>query len=109
MCKSSGQPIRVIQPVLHTSRKPRKSEVEGRDYFFVSRKSLEEGLASGKYFQVGVFNSFLYAVSTKSVNKLAADGYTVLLQCPLKGVFQLYKNTQVKSPLRKATRSLHSI
>tara|TARA_R110000772_G_scaffold59349_3_gene134420 strand:- start:1415 stop:1888 length:474 start_codon:yes stop_codon:yes gene_type:complete len=50
--------------VSHTTRKPRVGEVEGKDYFFISKEEFLELIDAGKMVEYQEFNGWYYGMAT---------------------------------------------
>ncbi|KAK4146365.1 uncharacterized protein C8A04DRAFT_25875 [Dichotomopilus funicola] len=75
--------------VSHTTRKPRPGEVEGSDYYFVSRDKFELLIAQGTFIEFAEFNGNLYGTSKQTVIDQTTGGSVVLLDIEMEGVKQL--------------------
>lgn len=56
----------------HTTRPPRSDEVDGLDYFFVSRAGMEQDLAAGAFAETVRFQGNLYGTSFKAIESAAS-------------------------------------
>lgn len=56
-----------LNPVVHyTTRPKRLGEIEGKDYFFVSKELIEEKDKTGEIFSITCFNNWYYAIGKNS-------------------------------------------
>lgn len=56
-----------LNPVVHyTTRPKRLGEIEGKDYFFVSKELIEEKDKAGEIFSITCFNNWYYAIGKDS-------------------------------------------
>ena len=62
-----------------TSRKPRKGEVDGKDYYFVSEEEFEKNIEDGKMLEHAKFAGNYYGTPRESVQKQLDAGRDVLL------------------------------
>jgi guanylate kinase len=77
--------------ISYTTRKPRSSEVHGRDYFFVSEQQFEEMLEQNAFLEhAQVFDNW-YGTGREHVAGLLADGYSVVLEIDWQGARQVRK------------------
>lgn len=53
--------------ISYTSRAPRGNEVEGRDYFFVSREKFEQMAAANEFYEHAEVHGNLYGTSAKQI------------------------------------------
>lgn len=64
-----------------TSRKPRDTEVEGREYHFSNREKLQKEIDQGEFLEWGEFNNNFYGTKTESVKKIIRGGRVCVLDC----------------------------
>uniref|UniRef100_T1KWJ0 Guanylate kinase-like domain-containing protein n=1 Tax=Tetranychus urticae TaxID=32264 RepID=T1KWJ0_TETUR len=57
--------------VPHTTRSPRDDEVDGRDYYFVSREAMEKDIAANLFIESGQYKDNLYGTSVAAVKAVA--------------------------------------
>lgn len=82
--------------VSHTTRKPRKNEVEGVDYFFVNHKEFEKKISNNEFYEhAKIFNNF-YGTSKNSVNMLLNNHNNILFDIDWQGTQQLSKFKELK-------------
>lgn len=82
--------------VSSTTRAPRMSaagvcEVEGSDYFFLSREEFLKRVDEGKFIEHAEFNGNLYGTELRSVDDAFLKSYDLLLDIEVQGVSQLKK------------------
>lgn len=46
--------------VSHTTRSPRPGEINGKDYHFVSKEKMEEGISNGDFIESATFSGNVY-------------------------------------------------
>ncbi|CEF68708.1 Discs large homolog 1-like protein [Strongyloides ratti] len=64
----------------HTSRLPRENEVDGKDYYFVSKEQMERDVKSNNIFiEAGQFQNNLYGTSIASIIDVANTGKHCIL------------------------------
>ena len=74
-----------------TTRKPRKGEKEGKDYYFVSEKEFKSFIKKGDFLEYArVFGEY-YGTRRSSVEGKLNKGKNVLLDIDVKGTLQLMK------------------
>jgi len=77
-----------------TTRAPRPSEVEGRDYYFVSVPEYQRMVQSGELLEhAKVFDNF-YGTPRSHVHKVLSDGKDVLFDIDWQGTQALVENTR---------------
>lgn len=74
-----------------TTRTPRHGEVEGVDYFFVSREAFERMIRRGELLEHAFFNHHYYGTPKAAVERLMQDGYTVILEIETDGALQVLR------------------
>lgn len=74
---------------LDTSRPPREEEVNGREYHFVARDSMQKEIENGAFLEWGEFNHNLYGTRIDSINQVIKSGRMCVLDCSPQ-VFQLF-------------------
>ena len=77
--------------ISHTTRKPRPNEINGKDYYFVSKKEFEDLLKENNFFEyANIFDNW-YATLKKPVLELLFRGKDVLFDIDWQGTKQLNK------------------
>ena len=72
-----------------TTRPKRANEVEGRDYFFVSRERFEEMVREGAFLEHATVFGNRYGTPASAVEKMLAEGRDVLFDIDWQGAQQL--------------------
>lgn len=80
-----------IYSVSMTTRKKRKGEVEGRDYFFVSREVFEENIKSDSFLEYAIYNDNYYGTLKSFVFDNMNKGTNVLAVLDVQGALQIEK------------------
>ncbi|XP_048525666.1 MAGUK p55 subfamily member 7-like isoform X8 [Dendroctonus ponderosae] len=78
-----------------TSRSMKPGEVDGKEYFFVTRQQMERDIDEGKFIEFGEYKGNLYGTSTSSVEAIVHAG----LVCILNPHYQALK--MLRTPLLK--------
>lgn len=87
----------VIESISYTTRQPRVDEVEGKEYFFVSKEQFLEMKKEGQFLESAeVFGNY-YGTSKKWVQKQQSLGKHVILVIDTQGAMQLKKTNFVIS------------
>jgi guanylate kinase len=77
--------------ISYTTRKQRETEVDGRDYHFVSKQQFEAMIAASDFLEhAQVFDNF-YGTSKSQVQKMLDAGQNVLLEIDWQGAQQIRK------------------
>jgi len=77
--------------VSHTTRKPRPGEVDGREYHFVDRTTMEKEIAEGLFIENAVYSGNMYGTSIKAVADVVTTGKICLLDIDMQGVLSVKK------------------
>lgn len=75
-----------------TTRKPRNSEVDGVDYFFVSQEEFDQKVKDNQFLEYAQFVGSSYGTPRDYVEKLRDEGKNVLLEIDVVGALQVQKN-----------------
>ena len=68
-----------------TTREPRRGEVEGEDYIFLSREKFERWIEEGEFLEWAEYSGNLYGTPEHRVDELLDDGRSVILEIELQG------------------------
>uniref|UniRef100_A0A1B6FJL9 MAGUK p55 subfamily member 7 n=1 Tax=Cuerna arida TaxID=1464854 RepID=A0A1B6FJL9_9HEMI len=82
-------------PIPYTSRPPRAGEVNGKEYYFVTRENLEDDINAGKLLEYGEYKGNLYGTSSESVQSIVNAGYVCLLN-PHYQALRMLRTPQLK-------------
>lgn len=72
-----------------TTRQPRSGEVEGEDYFFLTRPQFERMIAKGEFLEWAEFAGNLYGTPKFAVEEQIRRGQWVILEIELEGARQV--------------------
>ena len=72
-----------------TTRAPRTGEVDGKNYYFISRTNFEQLVASGEFLEWAEFAGNYYGTPREPVLEKVNSGKTVLLEIELDGARQV--------------------
>jgi guanylate kinase len=75
--------------ISHTTRKPRKAERNGADYFFVDDDEFRRMIEAGDFLEYALVFDHWYGTGKKYVESLRADGQTVILEIDWQGAGQV--------------------
>jgi guanylate kinase len=93
MSGGTGALADVVFSVSHTTRAPRRGEVDGRDYHFVDHATFEEMRAADRFLEWARVHHNLYGTSMGEVAPRLEAGIDVILDIDVQGaerVFQRY-------------------
>jgi guanylate kinase len=72
-----------------TTRQPRAGEVDGEDYYFVTREEFEKRIAEGKFLEYAEFVGNYYGTPIDKVKENIAAGKEVVLEIEVEGARQV--------------------
>jgi guanylate kinase len=76
--------------ISYTTREPRGSEEDGREYHFTSRENFERMIAAGEFLEwAKVFGSNYYGTATSALDHARALGHDLLLDIDVQGALQV--------------------
>ena len=73
----------------HTTRKIRKGECEGVDYFFISKEEFESKKNNNDFLEWAKVHAEYYGTSFESLDKHRQNGFDILLELDIQGVNSL--------------------
>ena len=71
--------------VSYTTRAPRLNEVDGREYFFVSRETFDEMAATGEFLEWACVHGNFYGTSKRQILEETAAGADIILEVDVQG------------------------
>jgi guanylate kinase len=71
--------------VSFTTRAPRQTEVDGREYFFVSRETFDEKVAVGEFLEWACVHGNFYGTSKKQIMEETGAGTDIILEVDVQG------------------------
>ena len=77
--------------ISHTTRKPRPSEINGKDYYFVEKKEFEDLVNKNNFFEYATIFNNRYGTLKQPVLQLISEGKDVLFDIDWQGTKQLKK------------------
>ncbi|WEB67857.1 guanylate kinase [Limosilactobacillus fermentum] len=72
-----------------TTRKPRPGEVNGKDYFFVSKEEFEQKIQAGEMLEYAKYVDNYYGTPLKWINNTLDAGKDVFLEIEVNGAMQV--------------------
>ncbi len=81
----------LVFSVSHTTREPRRGEVDGTDYHFVDRPTFERMLEEGRFLEHAEYNRNLYGTSWDEVRPRLERGEDVILEIEVQGAEQVLR------------------
>ena len=80
---------RVAYSVSATTREPREDEVNGREYFFISRQEFEKRVANNEFLEHAEYAGNCYGTPRDYVLSLLQRGVSVILEIDVQGAMQV--------------------
>lgn len=75
--------------ISHTTRAPRKGEVNGKDYFFVGKDVMKNSIAEGNFLEYAEVHGNLYGTSWSSLWHIHEHGKRCILDIDIQGVLSI--------------------
>lgn len=75
----------VMYSVSCTTRKPRPGEVDGKDYYFISKEEFEERIKNDEFLEYAKYNNNYYGTPKKELNQNLSLGYDMVLEIEIEG------------------------
>ena len=89
--KIADQNKNFIISISHTTRKPRPNEIDGKDYYFISKQKFEELVKENSFFEYATIFDNNYGTLKKPVVEFLSQGKNVLFDIDWQGTQQLKK------------------
>ena len=82
--------VAFIRPsISYTTRKIRKSEIDGKDYFFTDKKHFESMIAKDQFIEYQSVYGNLYGSTKEYILNQLAEGHDVILEIDYKGMMKI--------------------
>ena len=72
-----------------TTRKPRKGEEDGKDYYFLTKKEFKEMINNEMFLEWAEFAGNYYGTPINKINEEIKKGYKVILEIEVEGACQI--------------------
>lgn len=72
-----------------TTRAPRDGEVDGKDYYFITKKEFEKRIKEGKFLEYAVYNDNYYGTPKDKVMNYLNCGTDVILEIEIQGALKV--------------------
>ena len=83
---------KIAYSVSATTRGPREGEVDGKDYFFITRQEFERRVQNNEFLEHAEFAGNCYGTPRAYVEKLLDSGMNVVLEIDVQGALQVMKS-----------------
>ncbi|RGH68383.1 guanylate kinase [Ruminococcus sp. AM33-14] len=90
-------PEKYVVSVSATTRKPRKGEVNGKSYHFITRKEFEELVSRDEFLEFSEYAGEYYGTLKKEVYKNYFKGKNVIIEINSQGARQIRKQQKIQS------------
>mmetsp|Transcript_20043 Transcript_20043/g.40469 ORF Transcript_20043/g.40469 Transcript_20043/m.40469 type:complete len:276 (+) Transcript_20043:61-888(+) len=81
--------------ISHTTRKARPGEVDGKNYYFVSKEEMARDIAAGLFVEHATFAGNTYGTSFSSLTMVEASGKVPVLEVDMQGAIQLNEYSKI--------------
>ena len=81
----------MLYSVSYTTREPRKDEISGNDYHFISKEDFSKKIKEGKWAEWAEVHGNFYGTSAEFLDKALAAGKNILLDIDVEGTMQILK------------------
>ncbi|CAD5234191.1 unnamed protein product [Bursaphelenchus xylophilus] len=72
-------PNRFAYPIPHTTRPPRKDEIDGKHYYFVSNDAMLSDIAANEYLEYGTHEECMYGTKLETIRNIHRTGKMAIL------------------------------
>lgn len=77
-----------------TTRKPRPGEVDGVDYFFVTKEQFEKEIKDGNLLEYASYNDNYYGTPKKYVESKISSGKDIILEIEIQGAMKIKESNE---------------
>jgi guanylate kinase len=81
----------LVFSVSATTRKRRKDEKEGADYYFISENEFKKKIDNNEFIEWEKFYDYYYGTYKNIIDNAVSDGKTIILEVDVKGALSLKK------------------
>jgi guanylate kinase len=81
----------LVFSVSATTRKRRKEEKEGADYYFISENEFKKKIDNNEFIEWEKFYDYYYGTYKNIIDNAVSDGKTIILEVDVKGALSLKK------------------
>ncbi|VDP99357.1 unnamed protein product, partial [Trichobilharzia regenti] len=78
-CLIQSAPDKFAYPIPHTTRSPRKDEVNGKNYYFISHDEMMRDIASNEYLEYGAHEGAMYGTKLDTIRQIHAASLIAIL------------------------------
>ena len=81
--------LNLVYSISMTTRQPRNGEIEGKDYYFVTREEFDKRLKEDSFLEHAEFVGNCYGTPKDKIDELREQGKNVLLEIEINGATQV--------------------
>ncbi|HBC87492.1 MAG TPA: guanylate kinase [Lentisphaeria bacterium] len=85
------------------TRKPRKTEVEGKDYYFLTKNEFQQKIKNNEFLEYAEVHGNMYGTLKTEILERVRAGKDILLDIDVQGAFQIRESSKKYSLLAKCT------
>lgn len=90
LCRSITESLeKLTHSVSYTTREPRPGEIDGRDYYFVSKERFREMVEAGDFAEWAEVHANFYGTSRRVLDVMLSKGRDVILDIDTQGAKQI--------------------
>ncbi|EUB63700.1 Peripheral plasma membrane protein CASK [Echinococcus granulosus] len=78
-CLIQSAPDKYAYPIPHTNRAPRKDEVYGKNYYFVTQEEMMQDITNNEYLEYGTHEQAMYGTKLDTIRQIHAAGLIAIL------------------------------
>ncbi|CAH8500612.1 unnamed protein product [Schistosoma haematobium] len=78
-CLIQSSPDKSAYPIPHTTRTPRKDEVNGKNYYFISHDEMIRDIANNEYLEYGSHEGAMYGTKLDTIRQIHATSLIAIL------------------------------
>ena len=87
----------LILSVSFTTRKPRKNELDGKDYCFIEEEQFRQMIADNEFLEWAKVHGNYYGTSHRRIKESWKSGQIVVLDVDVQGAMQLKEKTDIEA------------
>ena len=95
--------------ISHTTRKPRKGEINGLHYYFVDRATFEKMIKANEFLEWAVVYDQLYGTSLSSIDRELSSGIDILMDVDIQGAREIKRKYPESSSIFILPPSIDSL
>ena len=81
----TNENLNLSYSISYTTREKRKTEINGKDYFFISVEEFKQKIKNGDFLEYAVFCNNYYGTDKNQVISMINNGFNVILEIEVQG------------------------